>query len=140
MSGVSQEGALASPSAARPDGCTRSPELPLGQTVFETESRLGDTPATMRLDPDAVEKKDDAAPTPRETNTVAGAGPSRRRPPSRLPCGSSRERPVEFRAREVSGSRAVPARPARLRGEENSARESVTRGARGLSFPEDGKV
>lgn len=81
MRGVTRGGALASQSAGHSDGRICLPKLPPGQTVSETEPRLGDTPATIWLDPNAVEKED-PAPTPRETNAVAGAGPSRRRPPS----------------------------------------------------------
>lgn len=83
MRDVTRGGALASQSAGHSDGRICLPKLPPGQTVSETEPRLGDTPATIWLDPNAVEKEEDAAPTPRETNAVAGAGPSRQRPPSR---------------------------------------------------------
>lgn len=81
MRSMTGGGALASQSAGHSDGRICLPKLPPGQTVSETEPRLGDTPATIWLDLNAVEKED-PAPTPGETNAVAGAGPSRQRPPS----------------------------------------------------------
>lgn len=55
--------------------------------------------------------------------------------PPRLPCGPSCERPVKFRASEVSGSRAVPACPTRPRGEESGAQGSVDVGGQRAFFP-----
>lgn len=69
-------------------------------------------------------------PTPWLGRVPAAAGH-----PPRLPCGPSCERPVKFRASEVSGSRAVPACPARPRGEESGAQGSVDVGGQRAFFP-----